>query len=93
MIFLPKFVLWFSEEIFRLAILIIQNADKIIMMHFILFFIFSLKIVFFFNHYIVYIVVFNLQKIRKIGLKTSNLPHDVISTIENEEQLAELITE
>ena len=29
----------------------------------------------------------------KIGLNTSNLPHDVISTIENEEQLAELITE
>lgn len=29
----------------------------------------------------------------KIGLNTSNLPRDVISTIENEEQLAELITE
>ncbi|XP_008188988.1 KRAB-A domain-containing protein 2-like [Acyrthosiphon pisum] len=29
----------------------------------------------------------------KIGLNTSNLPHYVISTIENEEQLAELITE
>ncbi|XP_025421444.1 uncharacterized protein LOC112691408 [Sipha flava] len=29
----------------------------------------------------------------KIGLNTSNLPHDVISTIDNEEQLAELITE
>ncbi|XP_060856078.1 KRAB-A domain-containing protein 2-like [Metopolophium dirhodum] len=29
----------------------------------------------------------------KIGLNTSNLPHDVISMIENKEQLAELITE
>jgi Integrase zinc binding domain len=29
----------------------------------------------------------------KIGLNTSNLPHDVISTIESEEQLAKLITE
>jgi len=29
----------------------------------------------------------------KIGLNTSNLQHDVISTIENEEQLAKLITE
>jgi len=29
----------------------------------------------------------------KVGLNTSNLPHDVISTIENKELLAELITE
>jgi len=29
----------------------------------------------------------------KIGPNTSNLPHNVISMIENEEQLAELITE
>lgn len=28
-----------------------------------------------------------------IGLSTSNLPYDVISTIENKEQLAKLITE